>query len=160
MLSIFGADSHGEADSGGAEFDSGKFQWLTKQALTGFLLMFGWAGLTCIKEFELSILAATTISFFAGLISTFVTSFIFKMAKKLRSSGTVFRIDDAVGKEATIYQRIPKKGIGKITLSLNNFTHELDAISTHYEDLPSFTSVQIIKKADDKTVVVVPLGLK
>ena len=78
----------------------------------------------------------------------------FFIAKKLRSPGTVFRIEDAIGKEAMIYQRIPKGGSGKISVSLHHFTYELDAISFEQEDLPSFTFVQIIEKFDEKTVIV------
>ena len=151
IVSLLGGD--GEDDT--VELD-GKFKWMSKQALTGFLMMFGWIGLTCRKEFELSNLASTLISLAGGIAAIFATGLIFGGAKKLRSSGTVFNIDDAVGKEAIVYQRIPQNGVGKITISLHNFTHEIDAISYHSEDLPSFISVQVIKKADEKTVVVVP----
>lgn len=99
---------------------------------------------------------ATLIAFTAGLCVVFILGAIFKSAKKLRSQGSIFRIDDAIGKEATVYQDIPRTGTGKITLSLNNLTYEIDAISSHPDELPSFTKVQIIDKADDKTVVVIP----
>lgn len=148
LLSFFSAESDDTS-----EFD-GNFKWLSKQALTGFLMMFGWAGLTCRKEFGLSNLVSTLIAFASGGVALFCTALIFQGAKKLKSTGTIFNIEDAIGKEATVYQSIPKDGVGKITVSLHNFTHEIDAIS--HQDLPSFTSVQIIKKADEKTVVVIP----
>ncbi len=135
--------------------DAGKLSWLSKQGLTGFLMIFGWVGLTCRKEWSFSVLAATLTASAAGLFVIFILGAIFKSAKKLRSRGSVFQIDDAIGKEATVYQSIPKTGAGKITLSLNNLTYEIDAISHHAEELPSFTKVQIIKKADDTTVVVI-----
>lgn len=152
LMNFLGTDN--PDDEG--EFDSGKFKWLSKQAVTGFLMMFGWVGLTCRKEFELSAITTAFISFGGGLIAIIATTFIFRMVRKLRSSGTVFNIEDAIGKEAMIYQRIPKGGLGKVSVSIHNFTHEIDAISTDQEDLLSFTLVQIIKKADEKTVVVVP----
>jgi hypothetical protein len=120
-------------------------------------MMFGCVGLTSRNEFGLSGLSSMTISFAGGLLAIFITGLIFRGANRLRSSGTVFRIEDTIGKEATIYQRIPKNGVGKISVSLNNFTHEIDARSNYTEDLPSFTSVQIIKKADDNTVLVIPI---
>jgi hypothetical protein len=156
-LNLFGGDSHDDIDDGAGEIDSGKFKWLSKQGLTGFLMMFGFVGLTCRNEFELSGLSSIMISFAGGLTAIFITGLIFRGASKLRSSGTVFRIEDTIGKEATIYQRIPKNGIGKISVSLNNFTHEIDAMTNYTEDLPSFTHVQIIKKADDNTVLVIPI---
>ncbi|MBF8263723.1 MAG: hypothetical protein HW387_1388 [Parachlamydiales bacterium] len=152
-LNFLGADTHNDIADGG---DSGQFNWLSKQALTGFLMMFGWIGLTCRKEFDFSAWEATLAAFAGGIVSFFVSGSLFNLAKRLRSSGMVFRIEDTIGKQATVYQRIPKNGVGKISLSLNNLTYELDAMSHHPEELDSFTSVQIIKKADDKTVIVVP----
>ncbi|HSW86744.1 MAG TPA: hypothetical protein VLG49_04495 [Rhabdochlamydiaceae bacterium] len=151
LLNFFSLDGDETND------DSGTFTWLSKHTITVFLMMFGWTGLTCIKQFELPATATALISLAAGSISIFITGFIFKMARKMRSPGTVFRIEDAIGKEATIYQRIPKDGIGKISVSIHQLTHEIDAVSSHHEELASFTSVQIIKKADEKTVVVVPI---
>ena len=120
-------------------------------------MMFGWVGLTCRKEFDFSVWQASLAALAGGILSFFCSGFIFNLAKRLRSAGMVFRIEDAIGKQATVYQRIPKGGAGKISLSLNNLTYELDAISDHSEELSSFTQVQVIKKSDEKTVVVVPI---
>lgn len=51
-------------------------------------------------------------------------------------------------------QRIPKGGVGKISVSLYNFTHEIDAIAHNSGELSSFTRVKIIEKKDNNTVVV------
>ncbi len=134
------------------DFDTG-FNWLSKQALSGFLLMFGLVGLTCTKQFGLSYFVSIVLGGLAGILVIFVTGWIFRMAKGLHSSGTVFNIEDAVGKEATVYQRIPKDGMGKVTLSLHNLTHEIDAVADM--DLPSFVSVTIFEKINETTVKVV-----
>ena len=97
------------------------------------------------------------ISLAAGIFAALIIRSIFKLAKRLRSSGSIYRIEDAIGKEAYVYQRIPKGGVGKISISLQHFTHEIDAISHHSEELPSFMRVKIIEKKDDNTVVVTPL---
>jgi hypothetical protein len=151
-LSLFGGAIDDLDDSG--EMD-GKFKFLSKQALTGFLMMFGWVGLTCQKEFLLSGFHTVWIAFAFGCLAMFITALLFHGAKKLQSPGTIFRIEDAVGLEAVIYQRIPKGGVGKVTVSVSQFTHEIDAIAL--EELDSFTSVRIIKKADEKTVLVAPI---
>jgi hypothetical protein len=143
----------GDDDS---SMDDGKIQWLSKQAVTGFLMMFGWTALTCKQEFDLSHSVSIAIGSAIGLATVFISGYIFKSAKKLHSSGTAFKIDDIVGKEATVYQRIPKGGIGKISISLHNLTHEIDAVAE--QDLESFIPVQIIKKRDDNTVVVVAIN--
>ncbi len=155
LLTLFGVGESG--DEGSSESDAGQFQWLSKQALTGFLMLFGWVGLTCRKEFDLSATLTIAFALSGGVASILITGFLFKAARKLRSSGTVFRIEDALGKEAMIYQRIPSGGMGRVTVSLHNFTHEIDAIALQSEELPSFTPVKIIKIADDKTVIVEPV---
>jgi hypothetical protein len=153
-LTLFGTSDEGAEN---AESDAGQFQWLSKQGITGLLMMFGWVGLTCKKEFGMSGSSVIALSLASGLVALFLTGFIFSAARRLRSTGTVFSLDDALGKEATVYQRIPKDGAGKISISLNNFTHEIDALALNGEEIPSFTSVKIIKKADDKTLFVIPL---
>jgi hypothetical protein len=141
-------DIHGHADAHG-------FKWIIKQTLTGFLMFFGWVGLTCRKEFGLSNFSSAAWGVIGGLAAVFATALIFKLAKKMHSPGTVFKIEDAVGKEAVVYQRIHKGGSGKISLSLYQQTYEIDAVSFKQEEIPSFSHVQIIKKEDDRTVSVV-----
>ena len=156
-LNFLGGDVDHHADAGGSEIDSGDFKWLSKQAIVGFVMMFGWTGLACVKEFELSSVLCITISLSAGIITIFITGSLFRGAKKLVSSGNVFKIEDVIGKEATVYQRIPKNGIGKISISYQNLSYEIDAISLPNEELSSFTKVQVIKKSDNETAVVVPI---
>ena len=88
------------------------------------------------------------------VFSIFLIGTLFRFAEKLKSPGTVFRIEEAVGKEAVVYHRIPQMGSGKITLSLHNFSYEIDAVSEHSKEIPSFARVQVVKKLDDKTVLV------
>lgn len=156
-ITLFGA---GDLDSHetGTESDSGDFQWLSKQGITGLLMMFGWVGLTCKKQFGLTGSIVSCLSLGSGFVALFLTGIIFNAARRLRSTGTVFNIEDAIGKEATVYQRIPSEGRGKISVSIHNFTHEIDALSLNGEEIPSFTSVRIIKIADDKTLFVVPFN--
>jgi hypothetical protein len=158
FLTCFGiGHDHDMVDDSHGHFDAQNFKWLTKQTFTGFLMFFGWVGLTCKREFAMSGGATAVWAAVGGLVAVFVTAFIFKMAKKLRSPGAVFRIEDAIGKEAFVYQRIPKNGIGKISISLHHHTHEIDAISMTHEEISSFTQVQIIKNMDDKIVIVIPI---
>lgn len=157
VLNFFGMDDSGETPEDSTLADAGKFQWLTKHGLTGFLMMFGWAGLTSQNEFELPLALTLFIATFIGLFTAFVISFIFKMAKKLHSPGCVFNIDDTIGKEAFVYQLISIYGKGKITLSVDGITHELDAMTYDREDIASFELVSIIKKIDNQTVLVTSL---
>lgn len=153
LLNFIGLD--GGDDSG--LMDALTLKWLSKQTITSFLMMFGWVALTCQKEFGLQGFALIGTALLAGLSSVFITALIFKMAKKLQSPGTVFNIENALGKEAIVYQRIPAEGLGKISLSLQDMTHEIDAISMTKQELPSFSYVHIVKKLDEKTVLVTPI---
>jgi hypothetical protein len=155
FLTLFGIGH--DHDDGHGEFDAQNFKWITKQTLTGFLMFFGWVGLTCKKELLLSGGITAACAAAGGLIAVFATALIFKMAKKLRSPGAVFRIEEAIGKEAFVYQRIPKNGTGKISISLHHRTHEIEAVSMTHEEISSFTQVQIVKNMDDKIVAVVPI---
>ncbi len=150
LLALFGIIDHDIPD-----MDSGDVKWISKQTIFSFLTMFGWAALACRKEFHLSSFVSVLISTLAGAFAVLIVSYIFKIAAKLRSSGNVFNIDDAIGKEATVYQKISSKKTGKVLVSINSFTHEIEALSD--EEIPSFVLVKIIKKADDKTVFVVPI---
>ncbi len=147
LLNLIGFDSEGDVEGDG-------FNWFSKQSLTGFVMMFGWVGLACRKELALSEVATVACAIGAGVITMVVTGLIFRLAKRLRSQGHVFRVEDAVGKEASVYQRIPRGGVGKITISLQNLTHEIDARAG--EEIESFTRVRVVKTADEKTVVVEP----
>ena len=91
LLTLFGiGHDHDMVDDHG-HFDAQNFKWLTKQTVTGFLMFFGWVGLTCKKEFGMSNLASAARAVAGGLIAVVVTAFIFKMAKKLRSPGRCFQ---------------------------------------------------------------------
>ena len=133
----------------------GNFKWMSKQALVGFLMMFGWFSLTCKREWGFDSVTSGTFGIAAGIALMGLVALIFKGANKLKSDGSVFCIEEAVGKEASVYQRIPKGGVGKVTVALRGITHEIDAISLG-EEIDSFSQVTILKKSDERTLVVVP----
>lgn len=159
LVNLFGFADQENVDTNQeiAPAETKNFRWLSLQTLTGFLMLFGWTALTCQKQFGLQSVATLTLAVFAGSAAALMVRFILKLSRKLKSSGNVYRIEEALGKEAYVYQCIPKGGKGKVSLSIQQLTHEIDAISDHEEDLPSFVRVQITRKIDDHTVVVKPL---
>lgn len=152
-LNLIGLGEQVDIDDGGIA-DAGKFKWLSRQAITGFLMMFGWGALTCQKEFNLERIPTIGIALICGVITILATGFIFRIAKKLHSNGTVFKIEDTIGQEAVVYQRIPRNGLGKISVCIENLVREIDACSSNSQEIPSFVRVKIINKVDDKTVAV------
>lgn len=156
ILNLVGlTDSEGFID--GETGNEVNFKYLSIQTFSGFLMMFGWTALACQNEFNFDIWLSLTLSILAGFFAVFMLRMIFKIAKGLQSTGSKCHIEDVIGKEAFVYQRIPKNGVGKISVSFQHLTYELDAISNNEEEIPSFTSVQIVKKRDNTTVVVMPL---
>src|SRR5437870_1135419 len=71
LLSLFGghvhhdlgSDVHHSIDDHCSESDTAKAKWLSKQAVTGFLMMFGWAALTSQRQFHLSTVFSVMIGF-------------------------------------------------------------------------------------------------
>jgi hypothetical protein len=157
LLNLFGSANTLDLNEGDSVGDEKKFKYLSLQTVGGFLMMFGWSAITCQKEFSLSIPSTIFASLFIGLCSVFIINLIFKIAKKFHSPGNTCTLDDVIGKEAFVYQRIAKNGVGKISISFQHLTCEIDAVSHRQEDIASFTRVQILKKKDDTTVVVIPI---
>jgi hypothetical protein len=137
--------------------DAGKMKWLSRQAVTGFLMMFGLSALTCKNQFGLALALTAVIALTSGALAVVIIGFIFKLARKLQSTGTVFLLENALGKEAVVYQKIPRGGMGKISISLQQLTYEIDAISFNGEEISSFFPVQVIKLTGDGKVVVAPI---
>ena len=157
LMLMMGTDLHShETDDNHMHLADGKFKWLTRHAMTGFVMMFGWTGLTCLVQFDMTILETLLISFGISFVTAFISHFLFRIAQKAHSSGTVFKMDETIGCEATVYHRIPKNGSGKISISLHDLTHEIEAVSDG-EEIPSFTKVKILKKMSDTKVIVAPI---
>lgn len=145
----------GVFDDEGA-FHEGALKWFSWQALCGFLMMFGWTSLTCFKEFEFSKPLSIIIALFAAVIAVYILGLMLRGMRKLESRGNVFLIENTIGKEAVVYQSISCKKAGKVTLSINDMTCELDAIMKE-GTAASFTRVKIVAFCDEKTVIVEPL---
>lgn len=163
FLTLFGFSSHvgcemdGMMDHGHDAVDVTEIKWLSMQTVTGFLMMFGWSALTCRKEFELGLFLTFLFSLLVGIFSIFVLYFLSKKARGLESPGSLFSIEEAIGKEAVVYQRIPPEGTGKVLLTLKESYYEIDAISQLEDEIPSFSRVRILEKIDENTVLVTPV---
>lgn len=155
LLSLAGT---GETDFEGEELgDDRNFKWFSFKAIAGFLMMFGLTALTCLRDFNLNIEISTFIAFIVGLFAIYILNLIYKLSKRMHSSGSVFQINDLVGKEAYVYQRISADGVGKISLSHHDLTHEIEAVSDLKQEIASFTRVRILRILDGNVVAVTPL---
>lgn len=148
-------DSHGD---GGIHMDThsdAAFQLFSINSVTSFLMMFGWGGLTAYIQFKLGSTLSILIAIFVGIAAMFTIALIFKLAMRLVSKGEEFKIEDTVGLNASVYQRIPAEGSGKVNVSLpGGILKELDAISEEKVVIDSFKTVKVVKVIDNKTISV------
>jgi hypothetical protein len=161
----FGADTPGDepaldddpvhlAHSQELEASDGAFKLLSLNSVTGFIAMFGWAGLAAYSQYALPFSVALIIAGLSGFGVLFVTAALFYFAMKLKSPGAEFDISRALGSTAEVYLRISPHGTGKISFVVNGTKHECDAVSG--ETIQSFEKVTITGVVDSHTVAVVP----
>jgi hypothetical protein len=128
------------------------FKLLTVNTITAFLMIFGWAGLACARQFQLGTLLALLGASGAGLASMLGTAAILRLFLRLNSSGQRFDIGQAYGRAASVYQRIPPGGKGRIQIVLDGVTRELDAVSESKQEIESFKEVTVVEILDARTV--------
>lgn len=133
------------------------FKFLTVHSLSGFLMIFGWSGLACVAQFNLSNNYALLIALVCGIMMMMITSLIMHNAMRFESRGDVFCTKKTVGLTGTVYQHIPAHGTGKIHLVVNNITRELLAKSDSNYDIESFTLIKVVKAIDHETVAVIKI---
>ncbi|MDR1460410.1 MAG: hypothetical protein LBI78_02050 [Campylobacteraceae bacterium] len=59
------------------------FKLISLNSITSFIAMFGWAGLAAYSQYEFSFFTSLVIAVFCGIITMFLTAFLFKQAMKL-----------------------------------------------------------------------------
>lgn len=158
ILIFIGADVEGDMEGIDADMDThsdAAFDFISINTLTAFIMMFGWGGLTAYVQYKLSPTISILIGTVCGVATMFITAWIFASAKKLTSKGTVFKIEDTVGLNASVYQRIPASGTGKVNITLpGGILRELDAVSEDKVEIDSFKTVKVVNKIDNRTVSV------
>ncbi len=160
ILMLVGGDMDGDMDGMDGDLDGdthsdAAFEWISINTLTAFIMMFGWAGLTAYAQFGMTAIMSFGVALAAGMLSMWITAMLFRMARKLVSKGAVFKIADTVGLNASVYQRIPADGKGKVNVSMpGGILKELEAMSEDQVDIESFKTVKVVKVIDDRTISV------
>ncbi|OQA23767.1 MAG: hypothetical protein BWY59_02539 [Verrucomicrobia bacterium ADurb.Bin345] len=75
--------------------------------------------------------------------------------KKLQSGGGTLNLQNAVGREGTVYLTIPANGAGKVSVVVQNRLGEFEATSESGEELKTGTSIRVVGVTGDKVLVVV-----
>lgn len=143
-----------EADMDGDLDEGGSFPIFTFRNFVAFFTVFGWTGILMIRN-GIGLVITLVGSLAAGGLMMFLISSLFYGVSKLASSGGTYRLSQAIGKEGTVYIRIPKAkgGYGKINILINNQQRELDALTEAEEDLLSGTIVRVSKIINNKLIV-------
>lgn len=133
------------------------FKFLTMHSLSGFLMMFGWAGLACSVQFNIHSGYSFLIALGCGLAMLILTALIMRGAMFFQDPGAVFSSEKTIGLVGTVYQRIPADGQGKIQLVVNNSTRELLARSHDKKAIESFALIKVVRAIDHEIVEVIEL---
>jgi hypothetical protein len=125
----------------------------TIRGVLTFLSIGGWV--VYIFAPILHVLIVLLIGILAGLLASYLQALAFSAAMKLESSGNL-DYTRTIGKNASVYIRIPKEraGKGKVMINLEDRFIEVDAITDEKLDLLSKTMVEIIGLENDTTVIV------
>ena len=139
-------------ESGDAAFDAAGFHLVSVKSVICFILGFGWTGVLCWNLIPSRILLRL-LAAVVGLIFMSLIAFLLFQMMKLNRDNT-FHVSQVIGLPADVYLRIPanRKQTGKITVSLNGSTHELEAISD--TDIPTGAKVRIKEIVQGETVLV------
>lgn len=156
LLGFGGGDMHHDVylDVDTPSGSEASFKIFSLQALTAFVMMFGWAGLASLVQFGLNPGLSVIVASGVGAGSMYFTSSIMRMLLKLQDEGASYTMEMAVGKNASVYERIPESGIGRIQLHIGGMLREFQAVSEKKITLEPSTPVTVVRIVDTQTVSV------
>jgi hypothetical protein len=128
---------------------------LTFRTLAAGFTFFGLAGLAATSG-GMQPAVALLVALAAGGGALYLVAFLMRALHGMKADGTI-RLERAVGARGTVYLRIPghKTGAGKVTLTLQNRTVEMQAL-TGQEELPTGAQVVVVAVVGPDTVEVSP----
>jgi len=147
------ADVSTDTDHDGTLGSAGIFSLFTLRNFINFFMGFGWGGISLAPVIKSHVLLVF-LSIVCGLVFVAVFVVMLRYVLRLERNGS-FRIDDCVGKTASVYLRIPANhgAAGKVQLSINGSVHELNAF-TDGDFLPTGSLVRIVSVLDSDTLLV------
>ena len=150
------SSSTGDADVA-VDSDHGiGFQFISIKNLIGFFTIFSWTGIACTAA-GLNPILTVVIAVVAGLIMMLLMGLLIYYMGKLAEDGSM-KMEDAIGKTATVYLTIPAKrsAQGKVQLTLHGF-QTLDAVTDDAEELKNGNMVKVVDIINNEILVVTKL---
>lgn len=134
-------------------FNLGNLKIISFRGIIAFLSVGGWVAMA--MSYSTNNIIATIVGAVAGIAIALLIAITMKYAMKLQTSGNI-NYANAIGKNATVYIRIPAKrsSKGKVTLTLQERFVEVDAVSDEDERIDTGSMVKITALENENTVIV------
>lgn len=152
LFSVFGGDTEVHSDFTSTVETETSFDFISIQSVLGFLMGFGWMGLTCIKAWHLPAYAVALISIVFGLLMMFLASYVMFLVKKLNKR-VVKDLSKAVGLVGRAYTNFSPNGEGQVEISFNEQLSIEEALNTTDEPINAFDQVKIVKYENNRLYV-------
>ena len=158
-LAGFDADVDAGADMDATDVHAGDsthaFQVLSIHSIAALLMGFGWGGIVASRTFRLELLPSVGIGLAFGAALVWLLGMLLKLIYDLQGSGNV-NIDNAVGREGSVYVAIPETGNGRgqVRVVLSERARIYNAM-TEGEGIARGSRVRVTKINDDRTLMVV-----
>ncbi len=134
-------DSH-NIDTHHSDSDAG-FHVLSLHGISSFFMMFGLVGLAMHRQSSMGVIISLLGAVIAGCASVWGIGKMFKLANKMKSSGTI-SIENTVGAQGKVYMRIPEKSSGRVLVTVNNSLREYDATSNDSKAIDTGTPIRVV----------------
>ncbi|HOE05915.1 MAG TPA: serine protease [Bacteroidales bacterium] len=161
IMTLVGGDFDASSSTGDADVavdsDHGiGFQFISIKNLIGFFTIFSWTGIACTAA-GLNPILTVVIAVVAGLIMMLLMGLLIYYMGKLAEDGSM-KMEDAIGKTATVYLTIPAKrsAQGKVQLTLHGF-QTLDAVTDDAEELKNGNMVKVVDIINHEILLVTKL---
>lgn len=151
---IDAADVDGAIDGADAD-SSGAFKVLSLQAISAFLMGFGWGGLGALRGSGWSLGTSVVVAGLSGAAMMWLLGTLLRFVHGLQSSGNL-PIYQALQATGSVYAQIPAAGEGKgeVRLVVGDRERYYKAISSG-EPLATGTTVRVVSiNEDDNSVTV------
>ncbi len=159
FLLMIGGLAGGLLDGVGVDVDMGadlSFKAFTFQGIVAFVLMFGLVGLALSRS-DMHQMVALLAGTAAGGASMWTMGKMFQVFYSVQSSGNM-NIDNAVGKNATVYMRIKPGEVGQVQVEVQGAMRTLDAVAKDPEAYFKSGDTVTVKEIIAGRMVVVPYG--
>lgn len=156
---VDGGFDTGGADGGGGAGDlddsTGAFEFLSLQAISAFLMGFGWGGLGAYRGSGWSPMVAVLVGLVTGAAAMWLLGSMLRLLFRLQSSGNL-PIYQALEAEGSVYAQIPAagEGRGEVRVVIGDRERYYRAI-TAGNSIPTGAKVRVVSVNEDDNSVTV-----